>query len=126
MRTQKHNRTDERDEFRKKVDSWAVRLRVKPKQVRIQRMTRKWASWSTSGRGTFATDLLRKPAIFMDYVIVHELLHFRVPNHGKLFKSLLTTYIPGWRNLAARLVPSMCLAECGRPRPQQVPDAPAC
>jgi hypothetical protein len=24
-----------------------------------------------------------------DYVIVHELLHFYVPNHGKLWKSLM-------------------------------------
>jgi predicted metal-dependent hydrolase len=24
-----------------------------------------------------------------DYVIVHELLHFSVPNHGKLWKSLM-------------------------------------
>jgi predicted metal-dependent hydrolase len=35
--------------------------------------------------------------VFQDYVIVHELLHLRVPNHGKLFKSLLTAYLPGWR-----------------------------
>ena len=103
MRTQKHNRADERDEFRKKVDSWAMRLRVKPKQVRIQHMTRKWASWSTSGRVTFAKDLLNKPSLFVDYVIVHELLHFRVPNHGKLFKSMLSAYIPGWRKMALSL-----------------------
>lgn len=100
MKTQKLNRTDERDEFRRKVDLWATRLRVKPNQVRIQHMTRKWASWSTSGRATFAEELLRKPTVFVDYVVVHELLHFRVPNHGRLFKSLLTAYIPRWREVA--------------------------
>ena len=29
-------------------------------------------------------------------VIVHELLHLRVANHGKLFKSLIRAYLPGW------------------------------
>lgn len=99
MKTRKQDRTDERDGFKKKVGLWPSRLRVKPKQVRIQRMTRKWASWSTTGRVTFAEDLLKKPSAFVDYVIVHELLHFRVPNHGKLFKSMLSAYIPGWRKM---------------------------
>jgi predicted metal-dependent hydrolase len=29
-------------------------------------------------------------------VIVHELLHLLVPNHGKLFKSLMNAYLPDW------------------------------
>jgi hypothetical protein len=36
---------------------------------------------------------------FQDFVIAHELLHLRVPNHGRLFKALLTTHIPNWRKL---------------------------
>jgi len=31
---------------------------------------------------------------------VHELLHLRVPNHGRLFKSYLAAYVPQWRDLA--------------------------
>ena len=27
---------------------------------------------------------------------VHELLHLKVPNHGKLFKSLLRAYLPNY------------------------------
>lgn len=96
--TDKRNQTNTEHEFRKKVCSWAKRLRVNPKQVRIQRMTRKWASWSTTGRVTFARDLLAESLRFQDYVIVHELLHFRVSNHGKLFKSLLAAHVPACRN----------------------------
>ena len=36
---------------------------------------------------------------FQDFVIAHELLHLRVPNHGRIFKALLTTHIPNWRQL---------------------------
>jgi predicted metal-dependent hydrolase len=30
-------------------------------------------------------------------VIVHELLHLRVPNHGKLFKALMSVHVKNWR-----------------------------
>lgn len=34
--------------FKGRVQQWAAELRVEPKQVRLQRMTRKWASCSTA------------------------------------------------------------------------------
>jgi predicted metal-dependent hydrolase len=80
--------------FKSQVAAWAPRLRVKPRRVRLQAMRRKWASCSTAGTVSFSLDLLAQPAPFREYVIVHELLHLRVPNHGKLFKSLLRAYLP--------------------------------
>ena len=77
---------------------------MRPGQVRVQKMTRKWASCSTQGWVTFSEDLLRKPEKFQDYVIVHELLHLKVPNHGKLFKSLLSAYLPGWKQFADGII----------------------
>ena len=81
-------------EFRARVEHWSKEIRVRPRQVRLQRMHRKWASCSTAGTVSFNLDVLDQPAAFRDYVIVHELLHLKVPNHGKLFKSLLRAYLP--------------------------------
>lgn len=74
---------------------WAGRLKVSPTQIRLQCMRRKWASCSTFGRLTFCRDLLQHPSDFQDYVIVHELLHMRIPNHGKLFNASLKIYLGG-------------------------------
>jgi predicted metal-dependent hydrolase len=93
----RHKQSAETMAFKEKVHSWAARIRVKPGQVRVQRMTRKWASCSTRRWVSFSQDLLSEPVHFQDYVIVHELLHLKVPNHGKLFKSLLSAYLPGWK-----------------------------
>jgi predicted metal-dependent hydrolase len=38
-----------------------------------------------------------------DYVIVHELLHFSVPNHGKLWKSLMRAHLGDYEKLEQRL-----------------------
>ena len=81
----------------RRVKHWARRLNVRPRLVRVQRMTRKWGSCSTSGVVTLASDLVDTPVGFQDFVIVHELLHLRVPNHGKLFKALLAAQMPDWK-----------------------------
>src|SRR2546425_1060931 len=85
---------EDRREFRDRVAAWAKRIKVQPAQVQIRKMSRKWASCSSKRRLSFSEGLLSKPALFQDYVIVHELLHLRVRNHGKLFKSLLRLYLP--------------------------------
>jgi predicted metal-dependent hydrolase len=66
-------------------------------------MRHKWGSCSTKGIVTLAADLDDQSVQFQDYVIVHELLHIKVKNHGKLFKALLSLHIPNWRKQHARL-----------------------
>lgn len=90
-------RLDHRERLRRRVVPWAQRLRVDPRVIRVQRMTRKWGSCSTTGIITLAEDLTEQEAGFQDFVIAHELLHLRVPNHGKVFKSLMSVHVPSWR-----------------------------
>ena len=79
--------------FKSDVKAWANRIGVEPKTITIRSMKRKWASCSSKGNLTFDTELLRQPAEFRRQVIVHELLHLKVPNHGKLFRSLERAYL---------------------------------
>ncbi len=85
-----------------RVECWAQRLNVHPRLIRVQRMTRKWGSCSTSGIVTLAADLVNQGSNFQDFVIAHELLHLRVPNHGKLFKALMTMHVPDWKRQDVR------------------------
>lgn len=84
-------------ELRRRTFAWALTLRVNPKMVRVQSMRKKWGSCSSRGVVTLATDLAEQERAFQDFVIAHELLHLRVPNHGRLFKALMSAYIPRWR-----------------------------
>ena len=95
---------DQRKVIRGRVEYWAQRLGVRPRRVRIQPMTRKWGSCSTSGIVTLAADLADQDTDFQDFVIAHELLHLRVPNHGKLFKALMTAHLPDWRRHDVRRI----------------------
>ena len=83
--------------FKARIAAWASKIGVRPTRVQIQRMTTKWASCSVAGRITFSHNLLRQDPSFQEAVIVHELLHLRVPNHGRLFRSLMGAYLPDWQ-----------------------------
>jgi len=80
--------------FKKEVQHWAKQMGVRPSAVHIRSdMTRKWGSCSTRGRVSFAKDLLEESEARRKEVIVHELLHLKYPNHGKLFKAALKAYL---------------------------------
>jgi predicted metal-dependent hydrolase len=94
--------------FKSEVLAWAVRLRVTPNGVHLQRMTKKWGSCSRGGRLCFAIDLVGESPRLQTVVIVHELLHLAVPNHGKLFRSLMSAYVPGWHRTTAAASRPLC------------------
>lgn len=80
-------------EFKNRVQEWAAKLGVKAHSLAVRPMRNKWASCSTAGNLNFNAELLALDREMGDYVIVHELLHFSVPNHGKLWKSLMRAHL---------------------------------
>jgi len=90
-------------EFKREVTDWAVKLEIQVTTIYLRPMKNKWASCSTNGNLSFNKELLGMEKELGVYVILHELLHLRVPNHGKLWKSLFNAYLPGWEELDKRL-----------------------
>lgn len=88
-----------REVFKQRVRAWAEKLDVEFVWLGIRPMKNKWASCSTKGHLNFNTECLTLSAELRDYIIVHELLHFSVPNHGKLWKSLMQVHLGGYEKL---------------------------
>lgn len=89
--------------FKSRVHDWARKLEVDAHSIYIRPMSRKWASCSTAGTLSFNDELLGMEKDLVDYVIVHELLHFSVPNHGKLWKSLMRAHLGEYEKAEVRL-----------------------
>lgn len=90
---------NDKAKFKERVRYWAKKLDANVTVVSVRPMKRKWASYSTAGRLTFDSTLLKLREELQDYVIVHELLHFHVPNHGKLWKSLMRAHLGDYEKL---------------------------
>jgi len=53
--------------------------------LKIRRMKTRWGSCTTRGSINLNCWLMMIPEYLSDYVILHELVHTRVPNHGERF-----------------------------------------
>jgi predicted metal-dependent hydrolase len=84
--------------FKARVRSWAKKLEVPVAWLAVRPMRNKWASCSSNGHLHFSTDLLGLDPTLWDYVIVHELLHFSIPNHGRLWKALMRAHLGDWEH----------------------------
>jgi hypothetical protein len=92
-----------KDDFKSYVLEWADRLSIRVRALSVRPMRNKWASCSTAGRLNFSYDLLSLDRDLADYVIVHELLHISVPNHGPLWKSLMRAHLGEYEHLELQL-----------------------
>jgi hypothetical protein len=91
-------------DFKNRVREWAQKLDVNVRVISIRTMKNKWASYTkASGLLIFNVELIEMEKDLGDYVIVHELLHFRTPNHGKLWKSLMRAHLGDYEMLEKRL-----------------------
>lgn len=81
------------EEFKVDVFRLAKVVGVEAKEVHLRRMKRKWASCSSKGRLTFDPALLDEPNEMRVKAVLHELLHMRYPNHGRMFEMMLRTYL---------------------------------
>ncbi|GAB5047251.1 M48 metallopeptidase family protein [Thermodesulfovibrio sp. TK110] len=88
------------DLFKEDVWRLAKEIGVKPKEIHIRKMKRKLASCSSKGRLTFDITLLNETKEVRYKAILHELLHLKYPNHGKMFTIVLKTYLE--RSLSKR------------------------
>ena len=103
MPNRRHRRAAASTELQRRVVDWAEKIGVKVNEIHVRKTSRKWASCSTAGRLTFGADVQTLEADLVDYIVVHELLHLRVPNHSKLWKSLMRAYLGDYEETEGRL-----------------------
>lgn len=82
----------------------AARMNVQPARWGLRPMRTKWGSCNPDkGILWLNTELAKKPAATIDYVIVHELAHLVSPRHDTLFTETMERELPGWRQLRKEL-----------------------
>ena len=66
-------------------------------KVNISDARTQWGSCSFRGNLNFSWRLVMAPAEVIDYIIIHELVHIEIRNHGSDFRSRLQSLLPDWK-----------------------------
>ena len=67
-------------------------------ELSIRKMKTLWGSCSIARHViTFNFYLIKARMPYIDYVALHELVHFLYPNHSKQFYAFLSNYMPDWK-----------------------------
>ena len=75
-----------------------------PVQITVRKMARRWGTcYSREGTVHLSLTLAEYPPECLSYVLLHELLHLRYPDHGRAFHAALDRYMPDNRAVAAQL-----------------------
>lgn len=77
---------------------WEPRIGVKAQRFYLRRMKTLWGSCNTKAQTIrLNTELAKQPPQYLEYVVVHELVHLLEPSHNGRFHKLMDRFMPDWR-----------------------------
>jgi predicted metal-dependent hydrolase len=94
------------------LDKWQPVLGVHLDDWDLRKMKRYWGSSRRAGCDaiacqdghiTFNTELAKLPPRYVEYIVVHELVHHLTDGHDAKFYELMDRHVPGWRAMQARI-----------------------
>jgi predicted metal-dependent hydrolase len=77
---------------------WQPLMGVGVERFFVQQMKTKWGSCNHKARTIrLNTELAKKPAECLEYIVVHELVHLLEPTHNARFVALMDRFMPKWQ-----------------------------
>ena len=77
---------------------WQPLLDIRAERFFVQSMKTRWGSCNHKARTIrLNTELAKKPAECLEYIVVHELVHLLEPTHAARFVALMDRCMPRWQ-----------------------------
>ena len=97
-----------RAELKRRIEQvllyWKERTGLTTDTWEVKQMKTKWGSCNIRRRHIIINlELARKSETSLRYVVLHELLHFRIRKHTSEYTGLLANFMPNWRLIKAEL-----------------------
>jgi len=69
----------------------------KPTAIKVLELQNRWASWTPKNGLNFHWKCIMAPVSVLDYIITHEMVHLKHPNHSPEFWNELDKKMPNYR-----------------------------
>lgn len=76
---------------------WAAEINVQPQRISIKEQKTRWGSCSSKGNLNYNWRILMAPLEVIDYLVIHELCHLRIPNHSAMFWQEVSKFSPNFK-----------------------------
>ena len=93
-----------KERLAQRIPAWEEKTGLKCSSWSVRYMTSRWGSCNiATHKINFSTRLAEKDPVCLEYVVLHELAHTKVADHGERFKRLLDLYMEDWRQIRKKL-----------------------
>lgn len=83
---------------------WEEKLGVRAQALGVKSMKTKWGSCNIEAKRIWINlELAKKSTRCLEYIMVHEFIHFFERHHTERFQALMDQYLPDWRMRKAEL-----------------------
>ena len=73
------------------------KFQLKPTSIKVLELQNRWASWTPKNGLNFHWKCAMAPIPVLDYIIIHEMIHLKYPNHSAEFWNELDKKMPNYR-----------------------------
>lgn len=80
-----------------KVKQHCDQLGVRPRQVLLKKLRKRWGSATKNDVLNLNINLLKAPEDVIDYVVLHEICHLKIRNHSHHFWDLVRKFMPNYK-----------------------------
>lgn len=82
------------------VPKWEDATGLHCNSYKTKYMTTRWGSCNSESKRIWINlQMIEKPLECLEYVILHELIHLKIANHGKDFASMMDKYMSNWKDV---------------------------
>ena len=86
------------------IQKWQLIMDVQVAQWGIKIMKTRWGSCNPRHKRIWLNlNLIKKPLVCLEYVLVHEMVHLSEASHNDRFYALMSRFMPEWRSYQKQL-----------------------
>ncbi|MGD9489876.1 MAG: M48 family metallopeptidase [Calditrichaceae bacterium] len=86
------------------LEKWEKILDLKVDYWQVKQMKTKWGSCNIEKKRIWLNlELAKKPVRCLEYIIVHEMIHFKERHHNEKFLYYMNNYLPNWKQVRKEL-----------------------
>lgn len=80
------------------IEKWEKIMNVKVNEFGIKKMKTRWGTCNPNAKRIWLNlELAKKPPEYLEYIVVHEMVHLLERKHNDIFTAYMDKFLPKWR-----------------------------